>query len=347
MENKGSEMNRNELENTSAETERKSRGRLGGKMGSCLRPGAICAALLLGIACFTGCSRQKSVDAERLYQQAQMLYNKADYRASTACLRQAAELGHPLAQLYYAASLKNGIGTDRDLIAAVEWLRKSADQKCVSAFYALGICYENGEGVERDLNEAETWYRKAVESGFVGPEALQSLERVAALKAELGAAPDTDSSPVIGEAVVNEAVVNEQLSEAERLLKQAQELFERLDKDVECAELLRQAAELGHPQAQLTYGRFLCRGIGTALDPASAVEWFRKAADQGCSEAFYELGVCCENGEGVERDFDKAIDWYRKAVESGFADAQSSIIRVEKAKALRAAEDLSEKTSQY
>ena len=166
----------------------------------------------------------------------------------------------------------------------------------------------------QDLNEAEAWYRKALDAG-IGEEAQAALDRVEQLKAE--ATPE---------------------AEAERLLIKAQELFDRRDKDVECAELLRQSAELGNAWAQVSYGRFLCKGIGTALDPALAVEWFRKSADQGCPDAFYALGICYENGEGVAQDFDEAIAWYRKAVDTDIPEAQSAIIRVEKAKALKAAE---------
>jgi len=257
-----------------------------------------------------------AAEAERLLRQAQECYDKEDFKACAELLRQSAELGNPMAQLYYGGSLKKGIGTKQDLSAAVEWLRKSAGQNCVLAFYELGVCYEIGEGVERDLDEAESWYRKAVEGGFVGPDAQQAVERIAKLKS------DEDTEAV-----------------AERLMQQAQELFDRQDDDVACAELLRQAAELGNAGAQLYYGRFLCKGIGTALDPVAAVEWFRKSAGQNCAAAFYELGVCYENGEGVERNLDTALEWYRKALDGGIAETQSAIIRVEKAKALNAAEN--------
>ena len=194
--------------------------------------------------------------------------------------------------------------------AAVEWFRKSADQNCAVAFYELGVCYENGEGVERDLDEAEAWYRKALDAG-IGEEAQASLDRVRKLKEE-----DTPEAKALA------------------LYRQAIELFDRQDRDVECAELLRQSAELGYVWAQLFYGRFLCKGIGTALDPAAAIGWFRKAADQDCSEAFYELGVCYENGEGVEKNLDEALTWYRKAVDGGFeGGAQHALDRIAKAKA--------------
>ena len=258
----------------------------------------------------------RAAEAENLLRQAQEAYDREDFKSCAESLKRAAELGHPLAQLYYGGCLKMGIGTKQDMPAAVEWLRKSAGQNFVMAFYQLGVCYEVGEGVERDLNEAEAWYRRAVEGGIEGADASQAIERIAKLK------NDEDTEAV-----------------AERLLQQAQEIFDRQNDDVACAELLRQAAELGNAGAQLYYGRFLCKGIGTALDPAAAVEWFRKSAAQNCAAAFYELGVCYENGEGVERDFDTALEWYRKALDGGIAETQSAIIRVEKAKALNAAEE--------
>ncbi len=271
--------------------------------------------LLLGLALLAVYTRSNSrlSEDEKLLRQAYEKFEKQDFEASTELLRQSAELGNAWAQLYYGGSLKKGIGTKQDMPAAVDWFRKSADKNCPVAFFELGVCYENGEGVEQNPDEATAWFKKALDAG-IGDEAQAALDRVEKLKVE--------STPE---------------AKAEKLLKQAQELFDRLDKDVECAELLRQSAELGNAWAQVSYGRFLCKGIGTALDPASAVEWFRKAADQNCPDAFYELGVCYENGEGVERDFDKAIEWYKKAQGAGFADAQSSVIRVEKAKALEAA----------
>ena len=274
--------------------------------------------VLIGIAVFGVYSRMNAdpyrSEADKILKHAYTLYEQEKFEESADCLRQAAELGQPWAQLYYGGTLKKGVGVEQNPTAAVEWFRKSADQNCAIAFFELGVCYENGEGVAQDLNEAEAWYRKALDAG-IGEEAQAALDRVEQLKAE--ATPE---------------------AEAERLLIKAQELFDRRDKDVECAELLRQSAELGNAWAQVSYGRFLCKGIGTALDPALAVEWFRMSADQGCPDAFYALGICYENGEGVAQDFDEAIAWYRKAVDTDIPEAQSAIIRVEKAKALKAAE---------
>ena len=122
------------------------------------------------------------------------------------------------------------------------------------------------------------------------------------------------------------------LTEPERLLKQAYELFEK-QKFEEGAACLRQSAEMGNAWAQMYYGGSLKKGVGVEQNLPAAAEWFRKSADQGCTVAFYELAVCSENGEGVDRNLDEALAWYRKAKDAGIEEAQSAIIRVEKLQA--------------
>ena len=307
-------MEQNEMNGAPAERKQGSGGcscGCGGRKPSNRTVVLIWVVLLLGFACFVALYPRfgNLSEADKHLKKAYDLFERQEFEASAEHLKASAELGQPWGQLYYGGTLKKGVGVEQDMPAAVEWFRKSADQNCAVAFYELGVCYENGEGVEKDLDEAEAWYRKALEGG-IGEEAQASLDRVRKLKEE-----DTPEARALA------------------LYQQAIELFDRQDKDVECAELLLQSAELGYVWAQLFYGRFLCKGIGTALDPATAIEWFRKAADQDCPAAYYELGVCCENGEGVARDLDAALEWYRKAQAADFTGAQTAIARLEKSKA--------------
>lgn len=308
-------MERNEENGAPAEQKRDSSGcscGCGGDRKSNKTVVALWVVVLLGIAVFGVYSRMNAdpyrSEADKLLKHAYTLYEQEKFEESADCLRQSAELGQPWAQLYYGGMLKKGVGVEQDMAAAVDWFRKSAELGNAVAYYELAVCYENGEGVERNLDEALAWYRKAKDAGI--EEAQSAVIRVEKTKAY-------ESSPE---------------AEAERLLKQAQELFDSQNDDVACADLLRRAAELGNAVAQVSYGRFLCKGIGTALDPAEAVAWFRKSADQGCPDAFYALGVCCENGEGVEKNLDEAESWYRKAQEAGIDEARRGIDRIMKAK---------------
>ena len=172
-------MERNEEDNAPAAPKQDSSGcsRKCGK-GSNKIVVAIWVTLLLSGVGYYLYSRQKAAaEANRLLQQSYELYGRGDFVASTECLRQAAELGNALAQVYYGGHLRSGIGTETDMAAAVEWFRKAAKHRNASAYLWLGTCYENGEGVERDLVEAEKWYRKAVDAD-AGPGAQPSLDRV-------------------------------------------------------------------------------------------------------------------------------------------------------------------------
>ena len=54
----------------------------------------------------------------------------------------------------------------KDLVEAVKWYRKAAEQNHAQASYTVGRCYEKGEGVAKDPVEAAKWYRKAAEKNY-------------------------------------------------------------------------------------------------------------------------------------------------------------------------------------
>jgi TPR repeat protein len=61
-----------------------------------------------------------------------------------------------LSRAYYEA---------KNFQAAVDQLKKAAEQGYASAQYNLGVMYEYGKSVSQDYGEALIWYRKAAEQG--------------------------------------------------------------------------------------------------------------------------------------------------------------------------------------
>ena len=55
---------------------------------------------------------------------------------------------------------------EKDVVEAVKWFRKAADQNNAEAQWELGVCYYYGNGVEKDEVEAVKWFRKAAEQGL-------------------------------------------------------------------------------------------------------------------------------------------------------------------------------------
>ena len=53
--------------------------------------------------------------------------------------------------------LRNGESVEKDLVKAVKWYRKAAEQ----GESTLGYCYEHGRGVKKDLVKTAEWDRKS------------------------------------------------------------------------------------------------------------------------------------------------------------------------------------------
>ena len=61
-----------------------------------------------------------------------------------------------------------GEGVEKDLVCAVEWYQRAADQGDASAQFNLGWCYQHGEGVEKNLVLALKWYQSTADQGNEG-----------------------------------------------------------------------------------------------------------------------------------------------------------------------------------
>jgi tetratricopeptide (TPR) repeat protein len=80
--------------------------------------------------------------------------------------QKAAEQGHSRAQCNLGYMYEIGRGVETDVAEAVKWYRKAAEQGLSRAHCNLGYMYENGRGVEKNAAEAVKWYRKAAEQGL-------------------------------------------------------------------------------------------------------------------------------------------------------------------------------------
>ncbi|CEP17014.1 hypothetical protein [Parasitella parasitica] len=84
----------------------------------------------------------------------------------------------------------------------------------------------------------------------------------------------------------------------------------------------KQAASLGHIEAQCKVGDLCREGYGTAQDFAQAIEWYTKAAANGNTLAHLNLGVLCEEGKGrLRNDYKGAYIHYLQAAERDNSEA--------------------------
>jgi TPR repeat protein len=81
--------------------------------------------------------------------------------------RKAAEQGGADAQYNLGIMYANGGSTKKGAVQAVSWYRKAAVQGHAQAQYHLGVMYGIGNGVQQSLSEAARWWRMAADQGDI------------------------------------------------------------------------------------------------------------------------------------------------------------------------------------
>jgi len=221
----------------------------------------------------------------------------------------------------------------QDFAGAADLLRQSAELGNPWAQIYYGGCLKQGSGVAADPAAAVEWYRKAAAQNS----SVAYYELAVCYENGQGVAPNPDEAISWYQKALDAGIGEAQGALWRVSVSKANDLFAH-QRYREAVEILKKVAEEGYPEAQACYAACLMNASGVNPDPFAAVAWYRKAAEQQNPTAIYSLGVCYENGEGVDRNLDTALEWYRRAKDAGLEDAQSAIIRVEKLKALKEAE---------
>ena len=66
-------------------------------------------------------------------------------------------------------------------------------------------------------------------------------------------------------------------------------------------------------------------GKDVAQSFKDAVKWYREAAEMGHPDAQFKLGACYEKEKGVAKNLAEAVKWYRKAAKQGDEYAQKAL----------------------
>jgi len=89
---------------------------------------------------------------------------------------------------------------------------------------------------------------------------------------------------------------------------------------------LRQAADLGLPDAQLLLGADLETGVKSRLDHQEAMTWYHKAADADFPFAQYELAsIYSESRAAQQKNLPEAYYWARLAARHQFLPAKALV----------------------
>jgi TPR repeat protein len=109
----------------------------------------------------------KIENKEALLEQASLLARHKKFSDAYTHFKKLAEHGCPYSQCVLGIMHKNGIGTEKDAVAAAGWFEQSAHQGFADAERWLGHLYSIGEGVPKDEAKAAEWLREAAKHGVV------------------------------------------------------------------------------------------------------------------------------------------------------------------------------------
>lgn len=93
-------------------------------------------------------------------------------------------------------------------------------------------------------------------------------------------------------------------------------------KVAEAMPLIREAANLGHAEAQFAVGSIFADPLKKYEEAAG---WYRKAAEQGYMQAQTALGQAYHFGLGVTQNYEEAIKWYGLAAKQGDKTAEVAL----------------------
>lgn len=116
-------------------------------------------------------------NAEKLYKEGKILYDKEKYTEAIAKLKPAAEQGHKKAQYRMGRIYSKGYGVAKDHAKAVYWFEKSAAQGHAKSQYRLAKCYMKAKGVKEDKAKAKELLLKAVNDKEHGADILADLKK--------------------------------------------------------------------------------------------------------------------------------------------------------------------------
>ncbi len=268
---------------------------------------------------------------------------------------EAAKLGHPGAQSQYGRMLKDGEGGPADVAAALDWVKKSADQgdtygEALYGYYRIkGLHGDN----TADLNTAITYLTRAADKGqLVAQVTLGCIvyESRAPLKADLvKGAHYARLAAEQGVALCQESMGNNYLhglgvpkdyslavswfrkavaqhnSAAMKILGQMELQGAGLPKDEPAGvALIKQAADAHNMGAIGLYGTMLQMGVGVPKNEVAGAQLLKVSAESHDPEAEQNYAIALLNGVGIAKNDVQGVYWQKRAADDGNISAAAT-----------------------
>ena len=112
---------------------------------------------------------------------------------------------------------------------------------------------------------------------------------------------------------------------ADEINKQAKDFLTKGDTK-NAVPLLKNAAEMGQPEAQYNYGYCYQQGVEVEKNDSTANIWLLKSAKQGWLDAQFKIAYSYASGRGVTKDDKQAFYWSVKCAEQKDPECMFNVI---------------------
>ena len=208
-------------------------------------------------------------------------------------LLRAAFQQHPQAQYQVAKLYTLGLGVTRDEQQAARWYFAAAKNKVKEAILVSSLLYRLGIGLPKNHLQAFESYELAMQQKNAG---LPKLDQE-----NFYFQQNSLSEETAGQAEFDKAMQLQIGLTPSHPSDQA-----------EITRLLRQAADLGYPNALMALAECYHHGKGVAQNDLEAFTYYKKAALFGHPEGIFQISYRYLLGQGVPQDTQQALYWLKQ-----------------------------------
>lgn len=286
------------------------------------------------------------------YDEAVLCYDEGDYEQAFKMLFELAQTGDVTAMSWIGYLYEQGLGVDRDVVAATGWFKKAAeqgdgysmsylskisykDEKFEESIYwaeqardigyldaevceTIGKMYFLGDDIDQDYDEAKEWLTLAAERGR--PEAIHRLGEIYQIHSEN--VPDHDQLAIewyergvaLGDAACKYHL-------ADYLQRDPNATIGMLTRSYD---LFHEAIDAGNANAMLRYGTLLLQGyMGKTEHPEEVTEEVKEvfalfeASDIATPDRIASIGDAWKNALPEVANLEEASRYYEMAAEQG------------------------------
>lgn len=251
--------------------------------------------------------------SERPTDMAYGAYQRGYYLTALNLATPLALRGDAAAQTLIAEIYSRGLGVRQDIVKAMEWYAKAAEQNVPEAQFELAMLLVDGGEEFGDPDRAYELMRKAADAG----NRMAQFNFAQMVMDRQPTQEDVETAVAYFEKAALAGLADAQYAMAQAYREGAG------GKPVDLAAARRWlglAARQNHDTAQIELGTWLVEGTGGERDLQAGFAWLKQAAATGNPAAQNRLAKLYRAGIGVEPDTVEAAAWYLRARRAGLVD---------------------------